>query len=32
LRRELHLAIMRLRSKPHLIQACFAGAQLCTKT
>ncbi len=32
LRRELHLAIRRLRSKPHLIQACFAGAQLCTKT
>jgi transposase len=32
LRWELHLAIMRLRRKPHLIQACFAGAQLCTKT
>lgn len=25
---ELHLAIMRLRSKPHLIQRCFAGTGL----
>lgn len=28
LRLELHYAIMRLRSKPHLVRACFAGAGL----
>lgn len=28
LRRELHLAVMRLRSKPHLIKAFFSGADL----
>jgi transposase len=28
LRSELHLAIRRLRGKPHLIQGCFAGAGL----
>jgi transposase len=28
LRMELNLAIMRLRSKPHLITSCFAGAGL----
>jgi transposase len=28
LRHELRLAIMRLRAKPHLIRACFAGAGL----
>jgi transposase len=28
LHRELRLAILRLRSKPHLIRACFAGAGL----
>ena len=32
LHHQLHLAIIRLRNKPHLIQACFAGAQLCPKT
>lgn len=32
LRRELNLAIMRLRSKPRLIQAFFAGAELPIKT
>lgn len=28
LRRELHLAVMRLRSKPHLIKSFFSGAGL----
>lgn len=28
LRKELHLAIMRLRSKPYLIKSFFAGAKL----
>ena len=28
LKQELRLAIRRLRAKPHLIQACFAGARL----
>ena len=32
LRQELHLAIMRLRAKPRLIQACFAGAGLPIET
>jgi transposase len=32
LRAELHLAIMRLRSKPHLLRSFFAGAQLPLKT
>lgn len=30
--RELHLAMMRLRSKPHLIRSFFAGAGLSIKT
>lgn len=32
LQRELQLAIMRLRAKPHLIKACFPGAGLSLKT
>lgn len=32
LHHELHLAIMRLRSKPRLLQACFARAGLSCKT
>lgn len=32
LRRELNLAIMRLRSKPRLIQSFFAGAELPIRT
>jgi transposase len=32
LRRELHLATLRLRSKPHLVTSFFAGAQLCIES
>lgn len=32
LRRELNLAIMRLRSKPHLVRSFFAGAGLSLKS
>jgi transposase len=32
LRSELRYAIVRLRRKPHIIQACFPGAGLCTKS
>lgn len=32
LRRELQLAIMRLRVKPHLVKACFLGAGLSLET
>jgi transposase len=32
LRDELRYAILRLRRKPHVIQACFSGAKLCVQS